>query len=126
MICNVCGETMVGDGYTSAMHCPNVDAYDREPDASPLHCGQEVKRVSVMPSTLTIQELVDMLYAVGDVAGMDAPVVIRKDETVTDFSVTKCMRASTEGNYNYLWAAVISLGEQRVARYVAKYVDSKD
>lgn len=38
MICNTCGETMSGDGYKTALHCPNVDASDREPDATPLHC----------------------------------------------------------------------------------------
>lgn len=32
---------MEGDGYTVALHCPNVEAYDREPDSSPLHCQEE-------------------------------------------------------------------------------------
>lgn len=41
MLCATCGERMDGDGYTSALHCPNVNAYDREPDASPLHCEEE-------------------------------------------------------------------------------------
>lgn len=41
MICKTCGEVMSGDGYTSALRCPNVDASDREPDADPLHCTEQ-------------------------------------------------------------------------------------
>jgi hypothetical protein len=41
MICTNCGETMVGDGYTTVIHCPHVN-WDRhiyiEPDAQPIHC----------------------------------------------------------------------------------------
>jgi len=44
MICKVCGGTIVGDGYTSSLHCEFVDApLDREPDASILYC-QEVEQ----------------------------------------------------------------------------------
>lgn len=38
MKCMNCGETMSGDGIKSALHCPSLDASDREPDADPLHC----------------------------------------------------------------------------------------
>lgn len=38
MICENCGETMSGDGIKTALHCPSLDASDREPDAQPLHC----------------------------------------------------------------------------------------
>lgn len=39
MICKDCGEIMVGDGYTSPIHCPELDADGLEPDANPLYCG---------------------------------------------------------------------------------------
>ena len=38
MNCKDCGEQMEGDGYTTVLHCPNVDASDREPDCDPVHC----------------------------------------------------------------------------------------
>lgn len=41
MPCIKCGGTMVGDGYTSVMHCEYADesAYEfHEPDASPVYC----------------------------------------------------------------------------------------
>lgn len=34
-------ETMVGDGYTVACHCPNTSedrGEDKEPDANPVYC----------------------------------------------------------------------------------------
>lgn len=46
MKCKNCGEDMIGDGHTAALHCPDTDASDREPDADPLHCdalGDDVK-----------------------------------------------------------------------------------
>ena len=39
MICKTCGETMIGDGYKTALHCPSVEAWDVEPDADPIHCA---------------------------------------------------------------------------------------
>ena len=43
MICKTCGETMIGDGYKTVVHCPNVDPWDGdwEPDANPVHCTEE-------------------------------------------------------------------------------------
>lgn len=31
---------MIGDGYKTVLHCPNVDPWDGawEPDANPVHC----------------------------------------------------------------------------------------
>lgn len=40
--CPKCGGNMVGDGYTIARHCENVDLpMDREPDAPLLFCSGE-------------------------------------------------------------------------------------
>lgn len=39
MFCKNCGEKMIGDCYTSVLHCPNIDAGDAEPDANPIHCA---------------------------------------------------------------------------------------
>lgn len=36
--CDTCGETLVGDGFSTAIHCPNADADYREPDSETLHC----------------------------------------------------------------------------------------
>lgn len=38
MICDTCGDKMVGDGFTRVLHCPSVDCDDVEPDANPIHC----------------------------------------------------------------------------------------
>ena len=42
MYCNDCGEQMEGDGYTIALHCPNVDVSDITPDCDPVYCETEV------------------------------------------------------------------------------------
>ena len=39
---------MVGDGYSTALHCPSVDASDREPDANPLHCVDTARRDAII------------------------------------------------------------------------------
>ena len=41
MSCINCGGTMVGDGYTSVIHCEFVDGdvSDRTPDSGPIYCG---------------------------------------------------------------------------------------
>ena len=57
MICKTCGETMSGDGYKTALHCPSVEAWDVEPDADPIHCRDRV------------QELEDFVRAVIRYAG---------------------------------------------------------
>jgi uncharacterized protein (DUF983 family) len=39
--CPVCGGTMIGDGYTTVLHCENADEStyaDHEPDARPVYC----------------------------------------------------------------------------------------
>lgn len=41
MICKTCGGNMVGDGYTVALHCENVDPTGYEPDCDALHCTLE-------------------------------------------------------------------------------------
>ena len=42
MICEVCGGTMVGEGYVTLLHCENVeldmDVLSLEPDAGPIYC----------------------------------------------------------------------------------------
>lgn len=43
MICKDCGEQMEGDGYTLAIHCPNVeDITECTPDCNPIHCNDKV------------------------------------------------------------------------------------
>lgn len=42
--CIKCGGDMIGDGYTSVMHCEYADesTYEsHEPDASPVYCDFE-------------------------------------------------------------------------------------
>lgn len=47
MKCSQCGETMVGDGYSSVMYCPNgreeksEQIESSEPDANPIECDFE-------------------------------------------------------------------------------------
>lgn len=40
MTCEVCGEDLVGDGYSTVMHCPNKDVDDLylEPDSDIVYC----------------------------------------------------------------------------------------
>ena len=40
MTCKVCGENLVGDGYSTVMHCPNEDVDDLylEPDSDIVYC----------------------------------------------------------------------------------------
>lgn len=38
MICNDCGEQMEGDGYTSAISCPNADVENLTPDGDVVYC----------------------------------------------------------------------------------------
>ena len=40
--CKVCGEDLVGDGYSTVIHCPNKDIDDLylEPDADVVHCEE--------------------------------------------------------------------------------------
>jgi len=39
MPCPNCGGELIGDGFTTCIHCENVDApLDREPDADPVYC----------------------------------------------------------------------------------------
>ena len=40
--CPVCGGKLIGDGYTTVVHCENVDMpFDIEPDANPVFCEEE-------------------------------------------------------------------------------------
>ena len=47
MTCHSCGEDLIGDGYTAALHCPYISEEQqqeldyREPDADPLYCVLE-------------------------------------------------------------------------------------
>ena len=42
MSCPVCGGTMIGDGYTTPIHCKNVDLDPWiEPDFGPIYCIEE-------------------------------------------------------------------------------------
>ena len=41
MHCKGCGESMEGDGYTIALHCPNVDVSYMTPDCDPVYCEIE-------------------------------------------------------------------------------------
>jgi len=40
--CKNCGGTMIGDGYTTILHCEFADEElyrDKEPDTSPVYCN---------------------------------------------------------------------------------------
>jgi len=38
--CDICGSPFEGDGYTTVLHCPDVENIEGyEPDASPLLCS---------------------------------------------------------------------------------------
>jgi len=40
--CSKCNEDLVGDGYTSALHCPYAEDEDYSyaaPDEGPFYCG---------------------------------------------------------------------------------------
>lgn len=42
MICKDCGEQMEGDGYSLAIHCPNVeDITECTPDCNPIYCNNK-------------------------------------------------------------------------------------
>ncbi len=44
MKCKNCGGTMIGDGYTTALHCEFVDLPDSyEADGAPLYCDLDEK-----------------------------------------------------------------------------------
>ena len=52
--CNVCGGTMVGDGYTSPLVCEYVDDYEpREADSNPLYCTLEDLVVETVNQEIT-------------------------------------------------------------------------
>ena len=42
MNCPICGGTMIGDGYTTPIHCENVDIDPWiEPDFGPIYCVED-------------------------------------------------------------------------------------
>jgi len=43
MHCKDCGGVMAGDGYTTVLHCENVDVIGEgyEPDSKPVFCGYD-------------------------------------------------------------------------------------
>lgn len=41
MTCDNCGEDMIGNGYTTVVHCPYADVDSIEPDAPPVHCDRD-------------------------------------------------------------------------------------
>jgi len=44
MTCPTCGESLAGDGYTMALHCPNAEiGADIEPDAPAIYCKGDGK-----------------------------------------------------------------------------------
>lgn len=55
MTCFKCGDELIGDGYTSALHCPNISEQQeqelahREPDADILYCDLIVNNFEVNP-----------------------------------------------------------------------------
>ena len=47
MSCPVCGGTMIGDGYTTPIHCENVDLDPWiEADFGPIYCIEEQAEMS--------------------------------------------------------------------------------
>lgn len=47
MNCPVCGGTMIGDGYTTPIHCENVDLDPWiEADFGPIYCIEEPPEIS--------------------------------------------------------------------------------
>jgi hypothetical protein len=45
--CPVCGGGLIGDGFTSVIHCENVDVIGEgyEPDADPVYCDPNLEVV---------------------------------------------------------------------------------
>jgi len=42
MTCPICGGKILGDGYTTVLHCENADpALDVEPDAAVIYCEEK-------------------------------------------------------------------------------------
>ncbi len=41
LVCD-CGESLIGDGYTVVLHCPNTENdIDVAPDSAPIYCDYE-------------------------------------------------------------------------------------
>lgn len=40
--CEDCGEYLIGDGYTSAISCPNADVDGLTPDGDVVYCDDRV------------------------------------------------------------------------------------
>jgi len=64
--CPVCGGSIIGDGYTIARHCENVDLpLDREVDAPILLCEEktdyEIHREEILAERINANERVDKL-----------------------------------------------------------------
>ena len=57
MTCPICGGTMLGDGYTTPIHCENVDLDPWiEPDFGPIYCIEELPEMSDEEYTELLEE----------------------------------------------------------------------
>lgn len=57
--CPDCGGEIIGDGYSSVMHCENADetSYEyHEPDASPVYCGFK----DTVPTNIPVQTILSI------------------------------------------------------------------
>ena len=53
--CPICGGNLIGDGYSSVVHCENVDApIDVEPDADVIYCTNVCKNCNKEISALHV------------------------------------------------------------------------
>jgi len=62
MRCPNCGGTITGDGYSTVLHCENVDFdiwRDYEPDAEPLYCNDGIPILLEPGITYVTKEQVD-------------------------------------------------------------------
>lgn len=70
MKCIKCGGDMIGDGYTSIMHCEYANEADyefHEPDASPVYCNYIDDEDMQILSKKTTTELMYLKELVEDV-----------------------------------------------------------
>ena len=49
MICKHCGEPLLGDGYTTVLHCPEAEGWeDCEPDANIRYCTPDPEEIRTL------------------------------------------------------------------------------
>ena len=78
IICKNCGETMIGDGYNTVIHCPN-----HEPDAATVNCGY-----GELATDTSLTELVTLIAAHDNTAALyNQTHVVKIPRSATEFQV---------------------------------------